>query len=66
MGASPIRPSLQPEATGAVIQVTKWLKPSDITAADECLRGLWRVECSSCDQVTGAEFVFEGAAATSS
>ncbi len=28
MGASPTRPALQPEATGAVIEVTKWLKPS--------------------------------------
>ncbi len=28
MGASPTRPSLQPEATGAVMEVTKWLKPS--------------------------------------
>ncbi len=30
MGASPTRSSLQPEATGAVMEVTKWLKPSDI------------------------------------
>lgn len=29
VGASPTRPSLQPEATGAVMEVTKWLKPSD-------------------------------------
>ncbi len=28
VGASPTRPSLQPEATGAVMEVTKWLKPS--------------------------------------
>ncbi len=28
MGASPTRPSLQLEATGAVMEVTKWLKPS--------------------------------------
>jgi hypothetical protein len=27
VGASPIRQSLQPEAIGAVIEVTKWLKP---------------------------------------
>ncbi len=30
MGASPTRSSLQPEATGAVMEVTKWLKPLDI------------------------------------
>ena len=29
MGASPTRQTLQPEATGAVLEVTKWLKPSD-------------------------------------
>ena len=29
MGASPTRPPLQPEATEAVMVVTKWLKPSD-------------------------------------
>ena len=28
MGASPTRQPLQPEAIGAVIEVTKWLKPS--------------------------------------
>ncbi len=28
MGARPTRPPLQPEATGAVMEVTKWLKPS--------------------------------------
>ena len=29
MGASPTRQTLQPEATGAVMEVTKWLKPLD-------------------------------------
>ena len=28
VGASPIRQPLQPEAIGAVMEVTKWLKPS--------------------------------------
>ena len=28
MGASPTRHPLQPEAIGAVMEVTKWLKPS--------------------------------------
>ena len=28
MGVSPTRQPLQPEATGAVMEVTKWLKPS--------------------------------------
>ena len=28
MGASPTRQTLQPEAIGAVMEVTKWLKPS--------------------------------------
>src|ERR1700724_3444822 len=29
VGANPTRRTLQPEATGAVMEVTKWLKPSD-------------------------------------
>ena len=29
VGASPTRRPLQPEATGAAMEVTKWLKPSD-------------------------------------
>src|SRR5947199_9823705 len=29
VGASPIRQRLQPEATGAAMEETKWLKPSD-------------------------------------
>ena len=29
VGVSPTRQMLQPEATGAVMEVTKWLKPSD-------------------------------------
>ena len=29
VGASPTRQPLQPETTGAVMEVTKWLKPSD-------------------------------------
>jgi hypothetical protein len=28
VGASPTRQTLQPEATGALMEVTKWLKPS--------------------------------------
>jgi hypothetical protein len=28
VGASPTRQPLQPEATGAVMEVTKWLEPS--------------------------------------
>ena len=28
VGANPTRQPLQPEATGAVMEVTKWLKPS--------------------------------------
>src|SRR5271157_3822133 len=28
VGASPTRQTLQPEATGAVMEATKWLKPS--------------------------------------
>ena len=27
VGESPTRPSLQPEATGATMEATKWLKP---------------------------------------
>ncbi|MBC8752185.1 GTP-binding protein [Paraburkholderia sp. WC7.3b] len=33
-GASPARQPLQPEATGAVMEGTKWLKPSDIRSFD--------------------------------
>ncbi len=29
VGASPTRQPLQPEAAGAAMEVTKWLKPSD-------------------------------------
>ena len=29
VGASPTRQTLQPEATGAAMEVAKWLKPSD-------------------------------------
>src|SRR6476620_5117957 len=29
VGASPTRQTLQPEAAGAVMEVTKWLKPSE-------------------------------------
>jgi len=29
VGENPTRQPLQPEATGAVMEVTKWLKPSD-------------------------------------
>src|SRR6266446_3857589 len=29
VGANPTRRTLQPEATGAAMEVTKWLKPSD-------------------------------------
>ena len=29
VGANPTRQPLQPEATGAAMEVTKWLKPSD-------------------------------------
>ena len=29
VGVNPTRRPLQPEATGAVMEVTKWLKPSD-------------------------------------
>ena len=28
-GCDPTRQTLQPEATGAAMEVTKWLKPSD-------------------------------------
>ena len=32
MGANPTRQMLQPEAIGAVMEVTKWLKPSIIVS----------------------------------
>jgi hypothetical protein len=30
VGANPIRQPLQPEAIGAVMEVTKWLKPAGV------------------------------------
>jgi hypothetical protein len=44
MGESLIRRPLQPEATGAVMELTKWLKPSVWLVT---YRG-WR-ECAGCD-----------------
>ena len=41
MGARPTRQPLQPEATGAVMEVTKWLKPSGKRATNR-----WQRECA--------------------
>ena len=41
VGASPTRQPLQPEATGATMEVTKWLKPSDKRATN-----WWQRECA--------------------
>src|SRR5438093_3119180 len=41
VGASPTRQPLQPEATGAVMEVTKWLKPSGKRATN-----WWQRECA--------------------
>ena len=41
MGANPTRQPLQPEATGAVMEVTKWLKPSVKRATNR-----WQRECA--------------------
>ena len=48
MGANPIRQPLQPEAIGAVMEVTKWLKPSitqSATGFNE-RRALWLQVCA--------------------
>ena len=45
MGASPTRQPLQPEATGAAMEVTKWLKPSDSGSR-------YTVTCASVQAVT--------------
>jgi len=37
VGASPTRQPLQPEAIGAVMEVTKWLKPSISVSQSEFL-----------------------------
>ena len=37
MGASPTRQPLQPEAIGAVMELTKWLKPSIRVRAEHFL-----------------------------
>jgi hypothetical protein len=41
VGANPTRQPLQPEATGAVMEVTKWLKPSGKRATIR-----WQRECA--------------------
>ena len=41
MGARPTRQRLQPEATGAVMEETKWLKPSGRRATN-----WWQRECA--------------------
>jgi len=41
VGARPTRQPLQPEATGAVMEETKWLKPSDKRATN-----WWQRECA--------------------
>ena len=41
VGARPTRQPLQPEATGAVMEVTKWLKPSGKRATNR-----WQRECA--------------------
>jgi hypothetical protein len=39
VGVNPARQPLQPEATGAVVEATKWLKPSDSGARiGDCAR----------------------------
>jgi hypothetical protein len=38
VGANPIRQPLQPEAIGAVMEVTKWLKPFDYPKRDRIQR----------------------------
>jgi hypothetical protein len=40
VGARPTRRTLQPEATGAVMEVTKWLKPSVWLVTYRALSGL--------------------------
>ncbi len=40
-GVSPARQPLQPEATGAVMEVTKWLKPSG-----KRVTNWWQRECA--------------------
>ena len=45
MGENPTRQLLQPEATGAVMEVTKWLKPSDSGSR-------YTVTCASVQAVT--------------
>jgi hypothetical protein len=41
VGANPTRQPLQPEATGAVMEATKWLKPSGKRATTR-----WQRECA--------------------
>src|SRR5215510_5018546 len=45
VGASPTRQTLQPEAIGAVMEVTKWLKPSISVSriGDSACAGVMRV-----------------------
>src|SRR5947208_13981182 len=41
VGANPIRQPLQPEAIGAVMEVTKWLKPSISVSQIGGSQGFW-------------------------
>ena len=41
VGVNPTRQSLQPEATGAAMEETKWLKPSDKRATN-----WWQRKCA--------------------
>ena len=42
VGANPTRQMLQPEATGAVMEVTKWLKPSDSVSRNTVTARVYR------------------------
>src|SRR5271166_2941211 len=42
VSASPPGRTLQPEVSGAVMEVTKWLKPSVFAASEDSSRGLLR------------------------
>ena len=59
MGASPTRPSLQPEAIGAVMEVAKWLKSSVCIGEPRLplwVEVVWKLFIGDRDEILRREF----------
>ncbi len=67
MGASPTRQPLQPEATAAVMEVTKWLKPPlYVNSLTLARRSKTRLVHLTMEQLPPSPFTREQSAAASS